>query len=154
MKFEALVKQTSVLEAFDLSLLVQAFDESREGIRVQLVRWMKAGRVIGLRRGMYALPDTYRHAPLAPARLANLLYRPSYLSGLWALGFYGLIPERVVWLTSVTTRVPRQFENPVGIFNYRHLKQSAFFGYQATACFGQEVLTGRAAKKRSWTTGI
>jgi len=77
MKFEALVKQTSVLEAFDLSLLVQAFDESREGIRVQLVRWMKAGRVIGLRRGMYALPDTYRHAPLAPARLANLLYRPS-----------------------------------------------------------------------------
>lgn len=146
MNFEALVGQVGTLETFDLPLLVQAFDEPREGIRVQLARWMKAGRVIGLRRGMYALPDAYRRAPLVSARLANLLYRPSYLSGLWALGFYGLIPEKVVWLTSVTTRVPRRFENPFGVFDYRNLKRGAFFGYQATACFGQEALLAEPEK--------
>lgn len=146
MKFEALVKQVGALETFDLPLLVQAFDESREGIRVQLARWMKAGRVSGLRRGVYALADAYRRVPLASARLANLLYRPSYLSGLWALGFYDLIPERVVWLTSVTTRVPRRFENSFGVFDYRNLKRSAFFGYQATACFGQEALLAEPEK--------
>jgi hypothetical protein len=64
-----------------------------------------------------------------PARLANQLYRPSYLSGLWALGYYDMIPERVVWLTSVTPRVPRRFENSFGIFEYRSIKQAAFFGY-------------------------
>jgi predicted transcriptional regulator of viral defense system len=101
----------------------------QEAIRVQLSRWMKAGKVIGLRRGMYTLPDTYRRAPLTPVTLANQLYRPSYLSGLWALGSYDLIPERVIWLTSVTPRVPRHFENPFGVFDYRSLKRDAFFGY-------------------------
>jgi predicted transcriptional regulator of viral defense system len=140
MNFESLVEQVGALETFDLPLLVQAFDGPRESIRVQMARWMKAGRLVGLRRGMYTLPDIYRRTALVPARLANLLYRPSYLSGLWALGFYDLIPERVVWLTSVTTRVPRRFENPFGVFDYRNLKRSAFFGYQTAACFGREVL--------------
>ena len=63
---------------------------------------------------MYTLSETYRRTPVTPAVLANALYRPSYLSGLWALGHYDLIPERVVRFTSVTSRVPRRFENPVG----------------------------------------
>lgn len=146
MNFDTLIKHVGALDMFDLALLVQAFDESREGIRVQLSRWMKAGRVIGLRRGMYALPDAYRRAVLTPARLANLLCRPSYLSGLWTLGFYDLIPERVVWLTSVTPRVPRHFENPFGVFDYRNLKRDAFFGYQTSACFGQDVLLAEPEK--------
>jgi len=33
--------------------------------------------------------------------LAGPIYPPSYLSLHWALGFYGLIPEQVVTLTSV-----------------------------------------------------
>ena len=146
MKFEALIDQVGKLECFDLPLLVQAFDEPRASIRVQLARWMKAGRVIGLRRGMYALPDAYRRAKLTPARLANQLYRPSYVSGLWTLGFYDMIPERVVWLTSVTTRVPRHFENPFGVFDYRNLKRGAFFGYHMVACFGQDVLLAEPEK--------
>jgi len=87
-----------------------------------------------------------RRARLTPARLANLLYRPAYLSGLWALGYYDLIPERVVWLTSVTTRVPRRFENPFGVFDYRSLKRDAFFGYQTVSCFGQDVLLADSEK--------
>ena len=146
MNFEALIGQVGELECFDLPLLVQAFDEPRTCIRVQLARWMKAGRVIGLRRGMYALSDAYRRAKLTPARLANQLSRPSYLSGLWALGFYDLIPERVIWLTSVTTRVPRRFENPFGVFDYRNLKRDAFFGYKTAECFGQEVVLAEPEK--------
>ena len=102
MDYGSLVEFVGALECFDLPLLVQEFDEQREGILVQLSRWMKQGKVVGLRRGMYTLPDAYRRAPLSTARLANQLYRPSYLSGLWALGYHDLIPEQVVWLTSVT----------------------------------------------------
>jgi hypothetical protein len=77
MTFTSLVALTANLAAFDLPLLVQAFDDRREVIRVQLSRWMSQGKVVGLRRGMYTLAETYRRATLTPALLANELYRPS-----------------------------------------------------------------------------
>lgn len=146
MYYDDVVKLASALPCFDLALLAQAFDDRREAIRVQLSRWMKQGKVIGLRRGMYTLSDTYRHAPLTPAVLANQLYRPSYLSGLWALGHYDLIPERVVRFTSVTPRVPRRFENPFGVFDYRNIKQDCFFGYASTGVSGREFLVAEPEK--------
>lgn len=146
MNYDSLVKLTGAMPWFDLPLLVQAFDDRREGIRVQLSRWIKQGKVVGLRRSMYTLPDTYRRAALTPAALANQLYRPSYLSGLWALGFHDMIPERVVWLTSVTPRVPRRFENPFGIFDYRNIKQDCFFGCQTVTHGGQEILVAEPEK--------
>jgi predicted transcriptional regulator of viral defense system len=146
MKYDEMVKLTGTMPCFDLALLAQAFDDRREAIRVQLSRWMKQGKVIGLRRGMYTLSETYRRAPLSPAALANQLYRPSFLSGLWALGHYDLIPERVVWLTSVTPRVPRRFENPFGVFDYRNIKQDRFFGFAATVVGGQEFFVAEPEK--------
>lgn len=140
MEYDALVNLTAAMPCFDLALLTQAFDDRRDAIRVQLSRWMKQGKVIGLRRGMYTLSDTYRRAPLFPAALANQLYRPSYLSGLWALGHYDLIPERVVRFTSVTSRVPRRFENLFGVFDYRNIKQDCFFGFTTVSHAGQDVL--------------
>lgn len=131
MKYLELVKAVGALPFFDLALVVQNFDEKRETIRVQLSRWIRRGMVIGLRRGMYALSDACRRAPLTAEWLAGRLYRPSYLSGPWALGYHDLIPEHVVWLTSVTPRVPRRFENPAGIFDYRNIKRELFFGYVA-----------------------
>ena len=146
MTFASLLTLVGTLASFDLPLLVQAFDDRREVIRVQLSRWMTQGKVIGLRRGMYTLADLYRRAPLTPALLANQLYRPSYLSGLWALGFHDLIPERVVWLTSVTPRGPRRFENPIGVFEYRHVRQDTFFGYQPIRYGGGEIVVAEPEK--------
>jgi predicted transcriptional regulator of viral defense system len=146
MNFEELVKLTGELPCFDLPLVVQATDDSRESVRVQLSRWMAQGRVIGLRRGVYTLSETYRRAPMIPVALARHLYTPSYLSGLWALGYYDLIPERVVWLTSVTPRVPRRFENPFGVFDYQNIKQEAFFGYRTATQSGAEMLVAEPEK--------
>ena len=167
MDFDSLLKLTSTLPFFDLPLLIQAFDDPREIIRVQLSRWMKQGKVIGLRRGLYTLAEMYRRgpttpssqppqpsrlispsllSPLTPAALANALYRPSYLSGLWALGFYDLIPERVVWLTSVTPRPPHRFENPFGIFDYRNTKQNRFFGYRTASYGGADIVVAEPEK--------
>jgi predicted transcriptional regulator of viral defense system len=146
MSYDELVKLAGPMPCFDLALLAQAFDDRREAIRVQLSRWMKQGKVIGLRRGMYTLSATYRRSPLTPALLANQLCRPSYLSGLWALGHYDLIPERVVRLTSVTPRVPRRFENPFAVFDYRNIKQDCFFGYASTGVGGQEFLVAEPEK--------
>jgi len=146
MNYGDVVRVAGDLPCFDLALLTQAFDVRRDAILVQLSRWMKQGKVIGLRRGMYTLSETYRRAPLSPAVLANRLYRPSCLSGLWALGYYDLIPERVVRFTSVTPRVPRRFENSFGVFDYRHIKQACFFGFASTGVAGQEILVAEPEK--------
>ena len=146
MNFESLVKVTGAISCFDLPLLVQAFDDRREVVRVQLSRWMKQGKVIGLRRGMYTLAEMYRRAPLIPAALANQLYRPSYLSGLWALGYHDMIPERVVWLTSMTPHVPQRFENPFGVFDYRSIKQDCFLGYRKAVYGGADILVAQPEK--------
>jgi predicted transcriptional regulator of viral defense system len=146
MCYDDIVKLTGAMPCFDLALLVQAFDDRREAIRVQLSRWMAQGKVIGLRRGMYTLPETYRRAPVIPAVLANALYRPSYLSGLWALGHHDLIPERVIRFTSVTPRVPRRFENSFGVFDYRNIKQECFFGFTPVEVGGQKFLVADAEK--------
>ncbi len=146
MNYDDVVKIAGAMPCFDLALLAQAFDDRREAIRVQLSRWMKQGKVIGLRRGMYTLSETYRRVPLTSAVLANALYRPSYLSGLWALGHYDLIPERVVWFTSVTPRVPRRFENPFGVFDYHNIKQDCFFGCTSAGVRDQTFLVAEPEK--------
>jgi predicted transcriptional regulator of viral defense system len=146
MDFDSLVTLAGAQPWFDLPLLVQAFDDPRAHIRVQLSRWMKQGKLIGLRRGVYTLADTYRRAPLTPAALANHLCRPSYVSGLWALGFHDLIPERVVWLTSVTPRAPQRFENAFGTFDYQNLKQESFFGYAKASQGGLPFLIAEPEK--------
>ena len=95
---------------------------------------------------MYTFADRYRRVPLSPAALANALYPPSYVSGLWALGFYGLIPEGVSAYTSVTTRMPRKFENAFGAFLYAAIKRSFFFGYRTVSIAGTEVVIATAEK--------
>jgi hypothetical protein len=95
---------------------------------------------------MYTLSNTYRRVPVTPAVLANALYRPSYLSGLWALGHYDLILERVIRFTSVTPRAPRRFENPFGVFDYRNIKQNGFFGFASAGVGEQKFLVAEPEK--------
>ena len=102
MKFDSLISMIGEHPFFDLATVVQLSGENKATIHRQLSRWIRAGKLIAVRRGMYVLASRYRRATVNPAELAGYLYRPSYLSREWALGFYGLIPEMVVTYTSVT----------------------------------------------------
>ena len=95
---------------------------------------------------MYAFSDDYRRREVNHAELANHLYAPSYISTHWALGFLGLIPERVVTYTSVTSRTPKVFENCLGVFKYQHIKPAAFFGYRPVAISDRKVLLAEPEK--------
>ena len=57
-----------------------------------------------------------------------------------------MIPERVVVHTSVTTRLPARFDNAFGAFEYRHVKQEAFFGYDPVAYGDSTILVARPEK--------
>ena len=140
MKFEDFLVKLGEHDFFDLATVVQLTEERRKSIQVQLYRWCKKGKLIPLRRGMYAIAAPYISRPINPAKMANHLYTPSYLSHHWALGYYGLIPEKVVTYTSISSRVPRHFENAYGVFTFRHVKPSVFFGYHSVQIDGQRVL--------------
>lgn len=146
MKYDVLVSQLGRQGFFDLATVVQLTGEKRESLRIQLSRWCRSGKLISLRRGMYAFPDAGRSTKINPAVLANRLYHPSYISTHWALGFYDLIPEKVVIYTSVTQRVPSVFENPFGTFRYQHIKREAFFGYQVQSLSNQDVVIASPEK--------
>lgn len=97
---------------------------------------LRSGLFVKLRNGCYLLKDS------TPSlhRIANALYRPSYVSLEAALSYYGVIPEVVYTTTSVTTRIPREFRTPVGIFSYQRIKQEAFTGYALHDIGGARVL--------------
>jgi hypothetical protein len=146
MRFEQLVRWFGGWGWFDLAAVAQVSGEAKPVLRTQMHRWIKAGKVLPLRRGMYAIAGEFRRGEVHPGELANRLQAPSYLSLHWALGYYGLIPEKVVVFTSVTPRQPRRFENAFGVFQYRHVKRDAFFGSASLEMNGHKVLVARPEK--------
>jgi predicted transcriptional regulator of viral defense system len=99
-------------------------------ITLQLVRWVKAGRLIQLRRGVYALSGPYRKVEPHPFLIANALNRASYVSLQSALAWYGMIPEYVPKVTSVTTGRPELVNTGAGAFLFRHVKPEFFSGFR------------------------
>jgi len=114
--------------------------------RNNLTRWCRRGLLVKLRNEHYAFPD-YRQVPDFTRYVANQIYKPSYISLQSALSFYGIIPEEVVQLTSVSTLKTSRFTNPFGTFQYRNLKEQLFFGYKISVLAdGRGVLMATAEK--------
>ena len=80
----------------------------------------KAGRIIRLKRGLYVVDPEESGLLLSLNLIGNALYGPSYISRLTALREYGLIPERVEAVQSMTTHLTVSFENKAGRFEYQH----------------------------------
>lgn len=105
------------------------FTKEIQSTRNQISRWKNSGLLIKLRKGMYLLNENDRKLNPSLFFLANTIYAPSYISLEYALQFYGLIPERVVDVTSVSTLKTKKFINSSGVFVYRKIKQECFRGF-------------------------
>jgi hypothetical protein len=82
---------------------------------------LKSGELLALRRGLY-VPGPELDLPLPNNFLiANHLRGPSYVSLESALSYWGLIPERVYEISSVTTKTSKTYETAIGRFSYQHL---------------------------------
>ncbi len=97
--------------------------------RNNLTRWCRKGLLLKLRNQYYAFPE-FRQEPDSARYVSNRIYMPSYISLHSALCFYGMIPEEVVQLTSVTTLKTAKFENAFGTFHYQNVKNSLYFGFE------------------------
>lgn len=128
MNFGQLLDIVGERPLFESSLLL-AGDVDPVDIASQLSRWVVSGRLIQLRRGLYVVADPYAARRPHPLEIANALVSPSYVSMEYALGWYGIIPESVFTVTSVTTGRAGVRSTRFGRFAYRHVRPGYLWGY-------------------------
>ena len=112
-------------EEFDYQTLLDCLKDYAHP-RDKISDLLKKGFVIRVKKGLYVFGDEYQRRPYSREILANLIYGPSYISLDYALQHYGLIPERVETVTSITTGRSRKFSTAVGLFTYRMVPLEAF----------------------------
>lgn len=117
--------------AFIPARAVMALERDPQVMRNQLTRWQKKGLIVQLKRGIYVLNKADRKVNSSRFFIANQLLWPSYVSLESALSYYGLIPEAVADVTSVSTKKTSRFTNPIGRFVYQRIKPDAFRGYRS-----------------------
>jgi hypothetical protein len=80
---------------------------------------IKSGELISLRRGLY-VPGPELDLPIPDSFvIANHLRGPSYISLETALSYWGLIPERVYEISSVSTKTSKSYETSLGRFSFQ-----------------------------------
>ncbi len=86
----------------------------------------RSGKLLRIKKGLYVVSPTVTRVPLSPELIANHVYAPSYVSMHSALRYYGLIPEAVYNVQSMTVKHTRCFDTPLGRFNYTCISREAF----------------------------
>ncbi len=105
--------------------LASLFPENKAG--GEKVRSLEQkGYVIRLKKGLYVVNPEVSRVPLSMELIANQLYAPSYVSMSSALRYYGLIPEAVYTMQSMTVKHSRSFDTSLGHFNYTCISREAF----------------------------
>jgi len=92
-----------------------------------IARLIRQGVLHRLKRGLYVNAHRAHDSDLT-GKAANRLYGPSYVSFVYALRWYGLIPEHVLHVTSATFCKGRKkrFDTPIGSFFYQDIPASAY----------------------------
>jgi hypothetical protein len=94
-------------------------DYKRPNDKIKALR--AEGVIESVKKGLYIAGPSIKASKPESSLLANQIYGPSYVSVETALSFYGLIPERVYEIASMTTKATKEFNTPAGTFTYTHL---------------------------------
>lgn len=121
----SLLTKSIPYEEFDYQTLLDSVHGYAQP-RMKISGMLAKGDIIRVKKGLYILGESLRRRPFCRELLANLIYGPSYVSFEYALHYYGLTPERVETVTSVTCGRSRTFDSPVGTFSYRMIPIEAF----------------------------
>jgi len=129
--------------------LSQVLGVSESALSADLQRWITKGLLIQLKNGLYVTREYYQ--PLAEKQsylefLANILKKPSYLSGEYVMQKYGMLTESVFAITSVTRKKTNMYQNKLGAFLYSNVKDDLFTGYHIINKNGFEIKEATKAK--------
>ena len=124
------------LPYFNKLTLEEIIGRKKESLNYWVKKLLRQGEIISLKKGLYVsklyLLSLEKNPGLKEAYLeylANILRYPSYISLEYALAKYGLIPEGIYSVTSVTVKSSRVYKNSLGNFIYRKINPRLFFGF-------------------------
>jgi predicted transcriptional regulator of viral defense system len=93
------------------------------------------------------LAPPYQKVKPHPFVIANRMVQGSYVSCQSALAHFGLIPENVPTVTSVSTGRPCRWNTPLGDLLFRHVKVGLLRGYRMVDLGGgQQALVAKPEK--------
>lgn len=136
---ELLNRGIRVFTTLDFS---RVFPKPLEQIQYFLETQTRQGLFIRLKKGLYALKTDLP----SDEELANVLYKPSYLSFEYALSKYGIIPELPYNLTCATTNPTRLYTIAHQAYSYYTIKQKAYTGYYLNTGGGKRILIAEPEK--------
>ncbi len=119
------LRNSALTEEIDYNFVRNALSGYKNP-RVKINDLLKKGAILRVKKGLYVFGPALAKEPYSKETLANLIYGPSYISLEYALSFYGLIPERVQTVTSITNTRKKFFDTPVGRFSYRYIHPSLY----------------------------
>lgn len=113
------------IKVFTNQQFASIFNLSPYQTEYELHQLISEGLLTRLKKGLYILKTD---SP-SEEEIANILYKPSYISFEYALAYYNIIPEMVYQITSATTKPTRLFTVEHNSFSYYTIKLEAYTGY-------------------------
>ena len=98
-------------------------------VNTYISRFLKSKDILPLRRGLYISADFFAKNKSDISYsfyLANIIRTPSYVSSWAALQYHNLTTEAIRSITSVTSKVTRDYKTKAGIFSYQSIKKELF----------------------------
>ena len=122
-----LMENKPYLTKIELGLLLEKKERNLDKKISQMIR---DEVLIPLKKGLYLNRIFYlKNKNNIEEYLSNIIFYPSYISLEYVLAKEGLIPESVFTYTCVTLKTTRQFNNKLGRFTYRKIKEKLFTGF-------------------------
>jgi len=120
------LKQQLTLPVFSHDMIADILKNDHININDKIMKFVKNGELIRLKKGVYCFSKEYRDTPLDLICVSSMLYSPSYVSFEFALSYYSMIPERVEEVTAAALKNSKLFETPIGRFSYKKIPEKVY----------------------------
>ncbi len=130
--FDNLLEQLNTLPYFNKLIIFQLakqLDLKSSTIDTYISRFLKYKKIIALKNGLYISKKFYEENKLDISYLfylANVIYKPSYISSYTALQYYNLSTEAIYPTTSISTKATRNYQTKIGDFKYQSINKNLF----------------------------
>ena len=130
-----LLEQLNNLPHFTKSIVYQLGSQlglKNSTVNTYISRFLKRKEILSLKNGLYISAKFFADNKSDISYsfyLANILRTPSYVSSWTALQYHNLTTEAIRSITSVTSKVTRDYETKAGTFSYQSINKNLFSDY-------------------------
>ncbi len=142
-------KKLEKLPFFNKKTAQVLIDKRGDNLDKKIQRLLNKKYLINLKKGLYVSKvylNKIDNINNYSEYIANQLRKPSYLSLDYMLSKYNLIPEIINVWTSITKKSTRKYENYLGNFVYKNVKEELFCGCKKIKVGNYEIYRADKSK--------